>query len=490
MRILNTHANLQNKSKISSLFILIEYQLLRHSTTKNMAKIVIIDDEPSILQLMSKLCNGLGHEVFSLTTGSEGLQTIDKELPDLLIVDLKIGDMSGIEIIERCAQNHPGMPIIMVTGFGSVETAVEAMRQGAFDYLTKPFELDDLQRTLNRALKLSSSTEPKQTDETKVAKITPKSQLIGNSPEVKEILRVVEKIADNDSPTLLEGEYGSGKQIVARTIHDRSHRCDEPFKILHCSALPEDLLEAELFGGDGRETIFTRAHGGTVVLEEINVLPVRLQSQLNSFLDELGNLKLLGSDNQGPDFRLIATSTEKLEGWVDEGKFREDLYYRISVIPIMVPPLRKRKEDIELLANHFLENYSNLTGSKRKEIDKFAMKFLTNYKWPHNVGELQNAIQRACALSDDKRIRPTDLPPKITNKVEINDDENEAIKHQLPIGSKLSDYIKKQEKVFIRETLKYNNGSREKTAGMLGVSIATLYRKMGLKVERDKLLNL
>ena len=455
-----------------------------------MAKIVIIDDEPSILQLMSKLCNGLGHEVFSLTTGSEGLQTIDKELPDLLIVDLKIGDMSGIEIIERCAQNHPGMPIIMVTGFGSVETAVEAMRQGAFDYLTKPFELDDLQRTLNRALKLSSSTEPKQTDETKVAKITPKSQLIGNSPEVKEIIRVVEKIADNDSPALLEGEYGSGKQIVARTIHDRSHRCDEPFKILHCSALPEDLLEAELFGGDGRETIFTRAHGGTVVLEEINVLPVRLQSQLNSFLDELGNLKLLGSDNQGPDFRLIATSTEKLEEWVDEGKFREDLYYRISVIPIMVPPLRKRKEDIELLANHFLENYSNLTGSKRKEIDKFAMKFLTNYKWPHNVGELQNAIQRACALSDDKRIRPTDLPPKITNKVEINDDENEAIKYQLPIGSKLSDYIKKQEKVFIRETLKYNNGSREKTAGMLGVSIATLYRKMGLKVERDKLLNL
>ena len=455
-----------------------------------MAKIVIIDDEPSILQLMSKLCNGLGHEVFSLTTGSEGLQTIDKELPDLLIVDLKIGDMSGIEIIERCAKNYPGMPIIMVTGFGSVETAVEAMRQGAFDYLTKPFELDDLQRTLNRALKISSSSESKQTDETKVAKITPRSQLIGNSPEVKEILRVVEKIADNDSPALLEGEYGSGKQIVARTIHDRSHRCDEPFKILHCSALPEDLLEAELFGGDGRETIFARAHGGTVVLEEINVLPVRLQSQLNSFLDELGNLKLLGSDNQGPDFRLIATSTEKLEGWVDEGKFREDLYYRISVIPIMVPPLRKRKEDIELLANHFLENYSNLTGSKRKEIDKFAMKFLTNYKWPHNVGELQNAIQRACALSDDKRIRPTDLPPKITNKVEINDDENEAIKYQLPIGSKLSEYIKKQEKVFIRETLKYNNGSREKTAGMLGVSIATLYRKMGLKVERDKLLNL
>ena len=454
-----------------------------------MAKIVIIDDEPSILQLMSKLCRGLGHEVFSVTTGSEGLQTISSESPDLLIVDLKIGDMSGIEIIEQCSKNNPGMPIIMVTGFGSVETAVEAMRQGAFDYLTKPFELDDLQRTVNRALKISSPEESKKTQTPESAKIRPSRQLIGNSPEVKEILRVVEKIADNDSPALLEGEYGSGKQIVARAIHDRSRRRDEPFKILHCSALPEELLEAELFGGDGRETIFARAHGGTVVLEEINVLPVRLQSQLNSFLDELGTSKLRGGNDQGPDFRLIATSTERLEEWVDERKFREDLYYRISVIPITVPPLRKRKEDIELLANHFLDNYSSLTGAKKKEIDKFAMKFLTNYKWPHNVGELQNAIQRASALSDDKRIKPSDLPPKITNRVEISDDENEAIKHQLPIGSKLSDYIKKQEKVFIRETLKYNNGSREKTASMLGVSIATLYRKMGLKVERDKLLN-
>ncbi|HAA88529.1 MAG TPA: hypothetical protein DCE22_09745, partial [Verrucomicrobiales bacterium] len=191
----------------------------------------------------------------------------------------------------------------MVTGFGSVETAVEAMRQGAFDYLTKPFELDDLQRTVNRALKISSPEESKKTQTPESAKIRPSRQLIGNSPEVKEILRVVEKIADNDSPALLEGEYGSGKQIVARAIHDRSRRRDEPFKILHCSALPEELLEAELFGGDGRETIFARAHGGTVVLEEINVLPVRLQSQLNSFLDELGTSKLRGGNDQGPDFR-------------------------------------------------------------------------------------------------------------------------------------------------------------------------------------------
>ena len=297
-----------------------------------MAKIVIIDDEPAILQLMTKLCEGLDHQVIGLQSGTEGLKAIDEEKPDLLIVDLRIGDMSGIEIIQQCSKEFPNMPIIMVTGFGSVETAVEAMRQGAFDYLTKPFELDDLQRTLNKALKSSSQSSSIEVPETQSKPIKPTRQLIGNSPEVKEILRIVEKIANNNSPALVEGEYGSGKQIVARSIHDQRQRCNEPFKILHCSALPAELLEAELFGGDGRETIFTRANGGTVVLEEINVLPTRLQSQLNSYLDEIGNLKFSDESIETPDFRLIATSSEKLEDCVNEGKFREDLYYRLSTV--------------------------------------------------------------------------------------------------------------------------------------------------------------
>jgi len=457
-----------------------------------MAKIVIIDDEAAILQLMTSLCKGIGHDVRPFQTGAEGVASINSDKPDLLIVDLRIGDMNGLEIIEMCGKDYPGMPVIMVTGFGSVETAVEAMRLGAFDYLTKPFELDDLKRTVNRALKQANIAEPSEADRDEQAAaelMGTRKELIGQSPEMKEILRIVEKIADNDSPGLLEGEFGSGKQMVARAIHDRSRRCDEPFKILHCSALPEDLLEAELFGGDGRQTIFNRAQGGTVVLEEINVLPVRLQAQLDSFLEDIGSRRLAGSLPANLDFRLITTSTEPLEKWVHDGKFREDLYYHISVIPISVPSLRKRTDDIGPLCEHFLENYANLTGTKKKEIDKYAMKLLVQYKWPGNVGELQNAIERACAFADDKRIRPVDLPPKITQKIEISDEENEAIKHQLPIGSKLSDYIKKQEKVFIRETLKYNEGSREKTASMLGVSIATLYRKMGLKVEREKLLN-
>ena len=455
-----------------------------------MGKIVIIDDEPAILQLMTKLCRGLGHEVFGLQSGSEGLNTIEIEKPNALIVDLRIGDMSGIEIIEKCSKDYPHMPIIMVTGFGSVETAVEAMRKGAFDYLTKPFELDDLQRTLNKALNISSDTHSNTGENLKPSKsIKPTRQLIGESAQVKEIIRVVEKIADNNSPALVEGEYGSGKQIVARSIHDSSRRKDEPFKILHCSALPEELIEAELFGEDGHDTIFSRADGGTVILEEINYLPIRLQSQLNSYLEEVGNLRMNDENVGVPDVRIIATSSERLDTWVDEGKFREDLYYRISVIPLMIPPLRKRQEDIELLTNYFLGRYAKISGEKPKTIDKFAMKFLIDYRWPHNVGELENAIHRACALCEGSSIKPRDLPPKITNKIEIKDIENDSNKLKLPIGSKLSDFIKIQEKAFIRETLKYNNGSREKTASMLGVSVATLYRKMGLKVERDKILN-
>ena len=365
------------------------------------------------------------------------------------------------------------------------------MRLGAFDYLTKPFDLDDLQRTINRVVKRdpSDANHVKGPQDSSV-RMSDSSNMIGESNQMKEILRMVEKIADNDSPCLLEGEFGSGKQMVARAIHNASRRNSAPFKVLHCTALPEDLIELELFGSasGGTHTIFNRAQGGTVVLEEINALPMRLQSQLDAFLEDINNRRLAGTLPRNMDFRFIATSSIPMEKLVKENKVREDLYYRISVIPITIPTLRSRKDDIPLLANHFLKNYAKLTNTPMKEVDKYAMDLLMGYSWPGNVGELQNAIERACAFSEKNRIRPVDLPPKISQKVEISDDENEKMKHQLPIGTRLNDFIKKQEKFFIRETLKYNEGSREKTATMLGVSIATLYRKMGLKLERDKMM--
>ena len=455
-----------------------------------MAKILVIDDEAPILKLMAKSCEQQGHQVTAVQTGREGMASLEANTPDLMIVDLFIGDMNGLEIIKQCSEQHPDVQIVMVTGHGSIESAVEAMRLGAFDYLTKPFELSDLLRTVELGLTKRGPSAQNDSGDFKSSAIALESGgMIGESGKVAKIKEIIEKIANNDSPVLLEGEFGSGKQMVARSVHNSSKRKKAPFKVLQCSALPEELLEIELFGSPSSrsETLFSRAAGGTVYLEEIHVLPVRLQSKLESYLEEINTRRIVNDLPESMNVRFIASSAKPLQECIKNGAFREDLFYRISVIPIDVSPLRSRVEDIEVLAQHFLSQYAGRTGTKAPEIDKYAQTILEGYNWPGNVGELQNAMERACAFAENGRIRPVDLPPKVTQKVEITDDD-EKTTHHLPIGTALQEYIRKQEKLFIRETLNYNGGSREKTASMLGVSIATLYRKMGLKLERDKLM--
>jgi len=456
-----------------------------------MAKILVIDDEAPILNLMGKSCRMQGHQVNEVLTGRDGMIALDSDTPDLMIVDLKLGDMDGLDVIRYGNEHHPSVQVIMVTGNATIESAVEAMRLGAFDYLTKPFELADLQKTVELALQARRAATGAGAEGFQMAAIAqPSLAMIGESPKIREIQKIIEKIADSDSPVLLEGEFGSGKQMVARSLHNASRRASGPFKVLQCSALPEDLLEAELFGSQGgkAETLFARAAGGTLLLEEIHVLPMRLQSKLEAFIEEVAARRSSGDLPAKMDVRVLASSAKPLQDCVHAGTFREDLYYKISVIPIDVPPLRSRVEDIGLLAEHFLARHAERTGTPVPEIDKYAKRLLESYNWPGNVGELQNAMERACAFADGGRIRPIDLPPKVAQKVEITD-EDEKTTHHLPIGAGLSDFVRKQEKLFIRETLKYNGGSREKTASMLGVSIATLYRKMGLKLEKDKMMS-
>ena len=454
-----------------------------------MARIVIIDDDPAILELMLQVSRRLGHVASAHATGRQGLAAVEAEKPDLLLVDLKIPDWNGLRIIEECRKRHPEMAVVMVTGYGSVETAVEAMKLGAFDYLTKPFDPEDLQRIIAKALERERGISGAgQMPEDGREAAGPGVEFIGESPQIRGMLDLAARVADKDSPVLLEGEFGSGKQMVARALHNMSKRRAAPFKVLHCAGLPGELIEQELFGTGGGRSIFSRAEGGTVVLEEINVLPIRLQSQLDSWLEEHTGRKRQGPLAPGTGFRFLATSSVPLEQLVREARFREDLYYRISVIPITLPPLRNRREDIPLLVSHFLKRYAQSTGSALKEMDRFALQMLSEYGWPGNVGELENALERACTLAEGDRIRPADLPPKISQKVEAAEDEGAKSKTALPVGTRLADFIKKQERAFIRETLRYNQGSREKTAAMLGVSIATLYRKMGLKLERDRML--
>ncbi len=378
----------------------------------------------------------------------------------------------------------------MVTGHGTVETAVEAMRLGAFDYLTKPFELVDLQRTVNLALEQVNAQKadaPQEPAWEGPANTNSSAALVGQSEKVQGILSVTKAIADSDCPVLVEGEAGSGKQIVARTIHHSSGRQRAPFKTLQCSALPEELLEQELFGSDSKRTgsIFSRAARGTVYLEEVHLLPMRVQTQLDSLLAEMVDRRLRRSLTPEMDVRLVTSSCQSLEALVEEGKFRESLYFKLSIIPIIVPPLRSRVEDIRPIADHFLNLFAERTGHTAPSIDKYALSLLENYKWPGNVGELQNAIERACAFCQDGQIRPNDLPPKIAQRAVVQSEEQRT-SHHLPLGTTLAEFVDRQEKMFITETLKFNGGSREKAASMLDVSIATLYRKLGNRAAKQK----
>lgn len=450
-----------------------------------MAKLVIIDDEAAILELMTKLCKAAGHQVFGCTTGIDGISAIRTHQPDLVIVDLRIGDVNGLDLVSMCRDQFPTTAVIMVTGHGTVETAVEAMRLGAFDYLTKPFDLGDLIKTVNQALARNGAVPqalPAVTTPSAVLRNGAASKLIGHSDALQRIFDIVRRVANNDSPVLLEGEFGVGKHIVARSLHEASRRSGASFKELQCSAMPEDALETELFGTN---SIFNRVAGGTIHLAEVNQLPARIQAQLNTFLDETqSRSKGAWTGASGADFRLVVSSTTSLEEAVKTGKFREDLYYKLSVVPLKIPPLRERREDVKPLVEHFLKELAERTDSKSKQIDPDAIGFLEKYNWPGNVSELRNAIERACAFAENDRVRPSDLPTKVTQQIEVPTPSSSEGLTKLPIGSPLDDFIKAQERVFIQETLKYNSGSREKTASMLGVSIATLYRKMGLNAER------
>jgi DNA-binding NtrC family response regulator len=437
-----------------------------------MAKIVIIDDEAAILELMSKLCRASGHTVLSFQTGAEGLTAVRSEKPNLVIVDLRIGDINGLDLIRAIREEFPETAVIMVTGHGTVETAVEAMRLGAFDYLTKPFDLGDLIKTVDQSLGRKSGGSAADLPPIAAARTSTSSKLIGHSNAIQRIFEIARRVADTDSTVLLEGEFGVGKHMVARALHDAGRRSAAPFKELQCSAMPEAVLETELFGhgGNASSGIFGRAQGGTIHLAEVHQLPVRIQAQLNTFLDECQSRKGSWGTSSAPDFRLVTSTTASLEEATKQGKFREDLYYKISVVPIKIPPLRERREDIRPLVDHFLKDLAERMGGKGKTISENALDFLQKYPWPGNISELRNAVERACAFAELDRVEPSDLPSKVSQ--------------QLPIGSTLDDFIKAQERLFIQETLKYNNGSREKTASMLGVSIATLYRKMDLNSER------
>jgi DNA-binding NtrC family response regulator len=457
-----------------------------------MARILIIDDDPAMVSVISDICQERGHQTVAYSSGAKAIENLANHSPQLVISDLRMDKVGGLDILRECREVLPQTPVILITAYAKVESAIEAMKLGAYDYITKPFKVDELQLTIQRALDNQSLVRENRNLRQVVKRTSSFDNIVGLSPRMDEVYNLLRKVADTDSTILIQGESGTGKELVARALHFNSNRQHLPFVAINCSALPENLLESELFGHKkGAFTgavadkigLFEEAEGGTIFLDEVNSMAQPLQTKLLRVLQER-QIRRVGETKSMPiNVRVLAATNEPLQDKIKIGGFREDLYYRLAVIPIEMPALRERSEDVPLLVSHFLLKNAAQTGTEAKKIDQKAIDLLQHYRWPGNVRELENAIERACALCEEGTIRPADLPPQVVRHATASPQEPSG---DLPIGQTLDDYISEQERRYIEETIKFHAGNRDKAAKTLGISMATLYRKLGVKRAMEK----
>lgn len=435
-------------------------------------KILVVDDEAIILKIINEELINEGYEVDTASDGEEASIKIKQKKYDLIILDNKMPKKSGIDVLKEIKNYNLNIIVIMMTAFGTINNAVEAMKLGAYDYITKPFENDDLICKVRHAFKVKDSIVYKADTREE------KTQLIGSSKELKEIRRKMEKIKDLDTTILLTGESGTGKGVIAREIHNLSNRSKMPFVHVNCAVLPANLIESELFGhekgaftgaSESKQGKFELAGKGTVFLDEIGTLDHSLQAKLLTVLQEKQFEKIGASKTIPLKARIIAATNANLEEAVRSRKFREDLYYRLNVISLECPPLRYRKEDIEELALHFVGNLNKRLGKNIENISPQVWKILMNYNWPGNVRELENTLESSIALSSGNTLEEEDLPLRIKKKVKDL---------SKPIDQNVHSILEIEEIKAIKKAIERNNGHREKTAKELGISRRTLQYKL------------
>jgi DNA-binding NtrC family response regulator len=457
-----------------------------------MASILIIDDDPAMVGIISELAKELGHDPIPCNSGQKAIENLATIAPQLVISDIRMEKTKrGLDVLRACQQSLPDTPVIIVTGYPDAEDAVEAMKLGAQDYIRKPFKIDELKLRIQHALDHRNTVRENVYLKKELKERYRFESIIGTGAKMQEIYNLIAKVADTDSTILILGESGTGKELVARALHFNSSRQHQPFVAINCSALPENLLESELFGHKkgsftgavvDKVGLFEEAQLGTIFLDEINSMPLQLQTKLLRVLQER-QLRRVGDTRTIPiNVRVLAATNEPLYEKIKTGTFREDLYYRLAVIPLEIPPLRDRADDIPLLVNHFIHKNASQSGNEPKKIDPEVVESLLHYQWPGNVRELENAIERACALCEEGIIKVSDFPPHVIRKP--GSDPASVRNVSLPVGQTLDEFIREQEQRFIEETISHNTGSREKAAKMLGISMATLYRKLDVKAPR------
>lgn len=454
-----------------------------------MARILLVDDEPRMLSLLNSLLKAEGYEVFSVQDGSKIPELLAAESYDLLITDIRMTPLDGLEILKISRSKRPTMPVIILTAYGSVETAIEAMKLGTFDYVTKPFKMDELIITIQRALEYSRAlSENLELKEELVGRYKFEN-IVAESPAMRNVCEMIKRVAPADTTVLITGESGTGKEIVARAIHVHSRRKDKRFVAVNCAAMPEALLESEMFGhmkgaftgaSANKDGLFETANGGTLFLDEISSMPLSIQGKLLRVLQEKEIRRVGGNTDIPVDVRVIAATNTSLELMIQQGKFREDLYYRLSVIPIEIKPLRERQEDVLPLVYHVLHRETP-AGGEIPKLSPEVRDMLERYNWPGNVRELENAIKHAMTFAQEGQITADVLPPRILNNVrtgekganQSGDAASDAFKNK-----SLKAFLREREKEYLAQVLALTNGDKEKAAKSLKISLATLYRKL------------
>ena len=451
------------------------------------ASLLLVDDDKHILESMAGWLREQGYLVDVASSRSGAIAAIEKKAYEIVLCDIQLSDGDGFEVLAWCRKAKPETTVILLTGYGTVETAVEAIRAGAFDLLTKPLIDEELQLSLERALNQRHVIEENNNLKQQLDLRFGLENIVGRDPQMRKIFDIVESVADTKATILITGESGTGKSLLARAVHRRSARRDKPFVEVACGALPETLLESELFGhvagaftGATQDKIgkFKQADGGTIFLDEIGTATPGLQVKLLRVLQEQEFEQVGGSKTFKVDSRVVLATNEKLEELVAVGKFRQDLYYRVNVINVEMPPLRERLSDIPTLAAHFLERTCHDSGRKVHGFTEDALNALRGYRWPGNVRELQNVIERAVLLGKSDMVRSEDLPQAILAPGHIDFD---ALAHAHSLKQALSS----PERQIILKTLEENNYNRNATADALGINRTTLYEKMkklGLEV--------
>jgi two-component system, NtrC family, response regulator PilR len=387
--------------------------------------ILIVDDEKGQRDILSAILGKEGYRVLAVPGAREALEELGRAEFDLLLTDLKMQGMSGMELMERVLSESPSQCVVMMTAHGTIDSAVEAMKKGAFDYLEKPLERDDLILTLQRAFEHIMLLKENRVLHKKLAETRALPNMIGDHPKMLAVVRMINKIAPTSTTVLIYGESGTGKELVARAIHDGSPRKEKPFFAINCAAIPDSLMESELFGhekgsftgaGSREIGIFEAAEGGTVFLDEIGEMNIAMQAKLLRTIQEKEIRRVGGKLNIPVDVRIISATNKDLEQETKRGAFREDLFYRLNVIRITLPPLRERGNDIVTLANFFLRKYSASCGIPLKGIGKPALKILLEYSWPGNVRQLESVIERGVLMAESDYIQPEDLPGEVHNE--------------------------------------------------------------------------